>query len=93
MAEEKKAAKLPHNIIMENRKKLRISGVEDVDSFDEQNVIVYTALGQLVVRGKDLHICRLNLESGELQLEGEIAALAYTDNHAGKNGFLSKMFR
>ncbi len=93
MAEEKKAVKLPQNIILENRKNLHVSGVEDVDSFDEQTVVAYTGLGQLVIRGKDLHICKLNLESGELQLEGEITTLAYTDNHTGKGGFLSKMFR
>ena len=92
MAEEKKT-KLPHNLILEDRKKLNISGVEDVDSFDEQTVIAYTSLGQLVIRGKSLHISKLNLESGELQLDGEIAALAYTDSHGGKGGFLSKMFR
>ncbi len=93
LTEEKKTAKLPHNIILENRKNLHISGVEDVDSFDEQTVIAYTGLGQLVIRGKELHISKLNLESGELRLEGEISALAYTDSHAGKGGFLSKMFR
>ena len=93
MAEEKKAAKLPQNIILENRKNLHVSGVEDVDSFDEQTVVASTGLGQLVIRGRDLHICKLNLESGELQVEGEFSALAYTDNHAGKGGFLSKMFR
>ena len=64
-----------------------------MDSFDEQTVIAYTGLGQLVIRGKELHISKLNLESGELRLEGEISALAYTDSHAGKGGFLSKMFR
>ena len=93
LAEEKKAAKLPHNLILENRKNLHLSGVEDVESFDEQTVIAYTGLGQLVIRGKELHISKLNLESGELRLEGEIAALAYTDSHAGKGGFLAKMFR
>ena len=72
---------------------IHVSGVEDVDSFDEQTVVASTGLGQLVIRGRDLHICKLNLESGELQVEGEFSALAYTDNHAGKGGFLSKMFR
>ena len=46
MAEEKKAVKLPQNIILENRKNLHVSGVEDVDSFDEQTVVAYTGLGQ-----------------------------------------------
>ena len=93
MAEEKKTVKLPHSVILENRKSLTATGVSNVDSFDEQTVIAYTGLGQLVIRGKELHISKLNLESGELRLEGEISALAYTDSHAGKGGFLSKMFR
>ena len=63
MAEEKKAAKLPHNLILENRKNLHLSGVEDVESFDEQTVIAYTGLGQLVIRGKELHVSKLKLDS------------------------------
>ena len=93
MLDEKKAVKLPHNVILENRKSLNISGVEDVDSFDEQTVIVYTGMGQLVIRGTTLHVSRLNLDSGELVLDGEVASLTYTDNHSGKSGFFSKLFR
>ena len=93
MAEEKRAVKIPHNLILENRKFLNISGVSDVDSFDEQNVVVYTDLGQLIIRGNGLHVNKLSVESGELTVEGEIDSLAYTESKASGGGFFSKIFR
>lgn len=85
--------KMPHTVILENRKSMTISGVEDVDSFDEQTIIIYTDLGELTVRGSDLHINRLSIEIGELALEGNIESLAYTDNQPKQTGFFSKVFR
>ena len=93
MAEEKRAVKMPHNVILENRKSLNISGVSDVDSFDEQTVVVYTDLGQLIIRGNSLHVNKLSVESGELTVEGEVDSLTYTENKASGGGFFSKIFR
>ena len=59
MTEEKKQ-KLPHSVILENRKAFTATGVSNVDSFDEQTIVVYTDLGELVVKGSGLHINRLN---------------------------------
>ena len=70
---------VPHNVILEDRRRLTVSGVSDVDSFDEQTVIVFTQMGELTVKGEDLHINRLSLEMGELAVEGDIASLSYTD--------------
>ena len=53
MAEEKKAPAMPHNLILEDRRTLTVSGVSDVDSFDEQTVVVFTDMGELTVRGTD----------------------------------------
>lgn len=53
MTEENKAQALPHNLIMENRNRLTVSGVSDVDSFDEQTVVIFTGMGELTVRGSD----------------------------------------
>ena len=64
MAEEKKAPAMPHNLILEDRRTLTVSGVSDVDSFDEQTVVVFTDMGELTVRGTDLHINRLSVEVG-----------------------------
>lgn len=93
MAEEKRPVKLVHNLILEGRKSLIVSGVSDVDSFDDQAVVAYTELGELTVRGKNLHINKLSVETGELTLDGEISSVSYSDNHQASGGFLSKLFK
>lgn len=93
MAEEKKAPAMPHNLILEDRRTLTVSGVSDVDSFDEQTVVVFTDMGELTVRGTDLHINRLSVEVGELLMEGHISSLSYTDEPQKGGGFFSKVFR
>ena len=92
MQEQKPA--MPHNVILEDRRLLTVSGVSDVDSFDEHSVTVFTDLGELNVRGNDLHINRLSVEVGELLLEGSVVSLTYQDS-APKTagGFFSKVFR
>lgn len=93
MVDEKRTVKLPHSLILENRKALTLTGVSDVDSFDEQAVVAYTDLGELTVRGENLHISKLSLETGELTLDGEIGSMVYTENQPRSAGFLSKLFR
>ena len=85
--------KAPHNVIMEDRHTLTVSGISDVDSFDEQTVVIFTQMGELTVRGSDLHIINLNVDSGELSLEGTVNSLAYSDEQPGKVGFFSRVFR
>lgn len=84
---------IPHNLILENRNMLTLTGVSDVDSFDEQTVAVFTQLGELTVRGSDLHINKLSVETGELTVEGKIDAVMYTEPQASGGGFFSKVFR
>jgi len=97
MVEDKKISKpRTQNLIMENREKLNISGVVDVESFNDECVIVDTDLGVLVIRGEDLHISKLNLDNSELSLEGEIVSCEYNDREGSKSkglGFLGKMFK
>ena len=91
MTEEKKQ-KLPHSVILENRKAFTATGVSNVDSFDEQTIVAYTDLGELVVKGSGLHINRLNFETGELTLTGEVDSLTYTQGRQN-GGMLSRLFR
>ena len=91
MTEEKKQ-KLPHSVILENRKAFTATGVSNVDSFDEQTIVAYTELGELVVKGSGLHINRLNIETGELTLTGEVDSLTYTQGRQN-GGMLSRLFR
>lgn len=94
--EEKKVSKPKiQNIILENREKLSVSGVIDVESFNDESVIIETDLGVLIVRGEDLHINRLNLDSSELIVEGDIVSCEYTDSGSKSKGlgFFSRMFK
>ncbi len=96
MADIKEGAKVfkgPHNVILENRKKLILTGVEDVDSFDEQTVVAYTSLGELTIKGEKLHVNKLSTESGELNIEGEVSSMVYSENQSGNVGFFAKLFR
>ena len=93
ITEEKKTGFLPHNCILEDRRTLSVSGVNDVDSFDEQTIVAATDSGELTIRGEKLHITRLSLEIGELQVEGNISALSYADIAPKSGGFWGKVFR
>lgn len=92
---QKKSSELPHNVVLENRQKLSISGVYDVDSFDESTIEVYTSAGFLSIRGNELHISKLNIENGEVSVEGEVSSMEYSDGEykKGAGGFFSKLFR
>ena len=92
MAYETKLEKT-HNLILEGRKRLNISGVEDVESFDEESVVVYTTKGLLIVNGKELHIEKLSLDGGDLAIEGEVDSLRYEEESKERGGFFSRMFK
>lgn len=83
------------NLVLENREKLSISGVLDVLSFDDQVVIVETELGLLTVKGDNLRINKLSIDTSEVIVEGEIYNLAYSENDLDKksSGLLGKIFK
>ncbi len=90
---DEKRIKLPHNVIMEDRKTLSITGITDIDSFDEQTVVLFTDSGELLIKGFDMHINKIDVESGDLTLEGEIHSLIYSDNQPQEGGFFSRLFK
>lgn len=84
------------NLVLENREKLTISGVNDVLSFDDQIVILETQLGLLTVKGENLRINKLSLDNEEVVVEGEITNLMYTEKDLERksgNSFLGKIFK
>lgn len=83
------------NLILENRGKLSISGVLDVLSFDDQIVIVETELGLLNVKGENLRINKLSIDTSEVIVEGDIASLAYSEKDYDKKGtsLFGKIFK
>mgnify|MGYP001410734350 CR=1 FL=1 len=95
MDDKKNLAKATlHNIILENREKLSVSGVEDVESFDEESIVLYTQMGVLMVRGIHMRINKFNVDSGELVIEGDIDKIEYSDSGPKqKGGLFSRMFK
>lgn len=83
------------NIVLENREKLNISGVLDVLSFDDQIVILETELGLLTVKGENLRINKLSLDTSEVTIDGEIYQLAYSEKNSIEKGggLLNKIFK
>ena len=84
--------KKAHNLCLENGCGLKLTGVTDVDSFDEDTVTAYTDYGCLTVSGSKLHVEELNLDTGLLEVTGEIAALVYSSKTEKNQGFLKRMF-
>lgn len=93
---EEKTGTRPHRLMMVNRSVLSISGIRDVVSFDENQVVLDTDMGLLTVKGKDLHVSRLTLEKGEVDVDGTVDSLAYSSNEsyrkAGESLF-NRLFR
>ena len=88
-------ANIVQNLILENRGKLSVSGVNDVLSFDDQLVAVDTELGLLTVKGENIRINKLSLDTAEVIIEGEISSLTYSQNKQEKSSgtLLSKIFK
>ncbi len=84
---------MPHLLTLSERRMLSVSGVQDVDSFDDTMVILYTEQGELTVKGTGLHINRLDIETGDLTMEGHVESLLYTEVHTRSGGFFGKLFR
>lgn len=80
-----------HRIVLEGREQLTISGVEEVESFDENTIVVVTVKGMLEIHGEDLHIEQLSLDGGALKVEGLVDSMVYEEQRSGRGGFLSRL--
>ena len=84
------------NIVLENRKKLSLSGVRDVLSFDDQIVILDTELGMLTIKGEDIRINKLSLDTTEVVIEGKINSINYSEKQEMKSSggsLIGKIFK
>ena len=86
------AAPFQHRLELEGREKLTVSGVEDVERFDEASIIMSTCAGTLVVTGENLHIGKLSLDGGELHVDGRIDSISYEDAGIEQGGFFRRLF-
>lgn len=89
--EERARPARPSNIILEERERLSVSGVEDVLSFDENEIVMSTVKGELLVRGVGLKVGRLSVDTGEISVEGEISEIAYGEAQQ-QGGLWSRLF-
>ena len=93
--EEKQYAKA-HKLLLSNRRTGTISGVTDVISFDIAEILLETEQGMLMIRGNELHVNRLTLDKGEVDIDGRIDSLVYSDTAASgekQESFLGRLFR
>ncbi|MDR1217416.1 MAG: sporulation protein YabP [Oscillospiraceae bacterium] len=91
--EKHKAPEAPHNVILENRRKAAVSGVDDVESFDENEISMSTSQGSLILRGHELRIEKLSLDSGDVTVEGVVDSFEYVNAAKPQGGLLSRLFR
>ena len=91
--EEKK--EVTHSLHLEQRGHGLITGVTEMKSFDEENIFMETSQGTLAIRGSSLHVCRLELEKGEAEIEGKVDSLIYTQGRKEKKkgSLLKRLFQ
>ena len=83
-----------HTVKLDSRKVMSITGVTDVDGFDEHTIVLATTCGIMTVHGNSLHINKLNIDEGSLDIEGTIDAVQYSDVTAMQKGsWISRMFK
>lgn len=81
-----------HRLELVGRERLTVTGVEDVERFDESGIVMSTSAGILVISGEELHIGKLALEGGELHVDGRIDAVTYEEESGGRGGWFSRLF-
>ena len=85
----------PHKVDVNQRKEIEISGVKELDSFDNEEFLLETTMGYLIVRGQHLQLKNLNVEAGFLQITGKLYEMTYMDDHHGERakGLFGKLFK
>ena len=96
MEENKLQGGKNHKVVINNRNLVALTGINDVMSFDANEILLDTVQGMLMIRGEELHVNRLSLEQGEVDVDGRVESFAYAEENAyGKNGssILSRLFK
>ena len=81
-----------HRLELESRERLTVSGVEDVERFDETGIVMSTTAGVLIVTGEGLHIGQLSLDGGELHVDGRIDSISYEESERTRGSLLRRLF-
>lgn len=93
MEEKSYNPQVQHNIVMEGRSRLVLSGIKEIESFEEESVSLITSKGNLTVRGNDMKMESYNSEVGDLVINGNIYALVYTNESQNNKGFFGRIFK
>ena len=81
-----------HNIILENRNNLTVSGIKKVENFDEDNIVLITEMGELTIKGENLHISKMDVDLGDMKIDGKIVGLVYNENIKGTS-VIKRLFK
>jgi len=81
-----------HNVIMENREKISISGVKKTENFDDKIIVLDTQMGQMTIKGDNLHISKMDIDTGNLSVTGNIYGLIYNETN-NSNSFIKRIFK
>lgn len=86
-------ASLNHNVSIQERKNIMITGVKKIDSFDNEEFLLETTMGNIVIKGHDLEIIKLDTYQGSVSIKGTINSLIYSDGNKKEDGVFSKLFK
>ena len=81
-----------HNIILENRNNLTLSDIKKVENFDEDNIVLITEMGELTIKGENLHISKMDVDLGDMKIDGKIVGLVYNENIKGTS-VIKRLFK
>ncbi len=87
------AKKNIQTVILENRERLNLSGINEVKSFNDEEIVLFTELGELHIRGNNLKVMSFNVETGDMSVDGKVSALGYRGNKSSKGGKIARIFK
>lgn len=93
MEDKRNELSKPHSITVNERESITITGVEEVENFDEREIVLFTERGNLVLEGEDFKINTLSVESGDMEISGFLVNLRYSENAKSGGGFWAKIFK
>ena len=88
---QEKALELPHKLTLDGRNRLNLTGVTEVESFDEGMVVLHTTRGTLVIRGEGMHLQLLSLDGGQVHVDGTVHSMTYEDDSRSAGSLLARL--
>ena len=80
-------------LILDNREHLSVTGVENIENFTDNEIILHTNLGKLTIKGENLHISKMNVDTGEFSMDGRVTSFVYSKMSSKKGSFIERLFK